>query len=126
MSCALVTVVQTCALPISVGVAQLAAVDGQRHAAVGRGHVGRVVGTGGRVGRAVHHQRHVEDVIGGGQFGRGEVGEALDELAAAGITVGHRSEEHTSELQSLMSISYAVFCLKKNNNKNKPPTRTND
>src|SRR3546814_7306542 len=30
-----------------------------------------------------------------------------------------RSEEHTSELQSLMRISYAVFCLKKkNNNKN--------
>src|SRR3546814_7453754 len=26
---------------------------------------------------------------------------------------GHRSEEHTSELQSLMRISYAVFCLKK-------------
>src|SRR3546814_1234989 len=33
-----------------------------------------------------------------------------------------RSEEHTSELQSLMRISYAVFCLKKkktNNNKNR-------
>src|SRR3546814_1752954 len=29
----------------------------------------------------------------------------------------HRSEEHTSELQSLMSISYAVFCLKKKKNK---------
>src|SRR3546814_7242814 len=28
-----------------------------------------------------------------------------------------RSEEHTSELQSLMRISYAVFCLKKQNNK---------
>src|SRR3546814_5759427 len=28
-----------------------------------------------------------------------------------------RSEEHTSELQSLMRISYAVFCLKKNNKK---------
>src|SRR3546814_6831184 len=28
---------------------------------------------------------------------------------------GARSEEHTSELQSLMRISYAVFCLKKNN-----------
>src|SRR3546814_1784041 len=28
-----------------------------------------------------------------------------------------RSEEHTSELQSLMRISYAVFCLKKNKNK---------
>src|SRR3546814_5444217 len=30
-----------------------------------------------------------------------------------------RSEEHTSELQSLMRISYAVFCLKKKNTKNK-------
>src|SRR3546814_3818957 len=29
----------------------------------------------------------------------------------------HRSEEHTSELQSLMRISYAVFCLKKKNQK---------
>src|SRR3546814_1056933 len=29
-----------------------------------------------------------------------------------------RSEEHTSELQSLMRISYAVFCLKKKNNPN--------
>src|SRR3546814_8245904 len=28
----------------------------------------------------------------------------------------YRSEEHTSELQSLMRISYAVFCLQKNNN----------
>src|SRR3546814_8639333 len=30
-----------------------------------------------------------------------------------------RSEEHTSELQSLMRISYAVFCLKKNTNINR-------
>src|SRR3546814_1391929 len=30
-----------------------------------------------------------------------------------------RSEEHTSELQSLMRISYAVFCLKKKKNTNK-------
>src|SRR3546814_10042620 len=30
-----------------------------------------------------------------------------------------RSEEHTSELQSLMRISYAVFCLKQKNEKNK-------
>src|SRR3546814_8179627 len=39
-----------------------------------------------------------------------------------------RSEEHTSELQSLMRISYAVFCLKKkkttNNSKDKTITRT--
>src|SRR3546814_6610968 len=32
-------------------------------------------------------------------------------------TDGARSEEHTSELQSLMRISYAVFCLKKKKNK---------
>src|SRR3546814_9205079 len=32
-----------------------------------------------------------------------------------------RSEEHTSELQSLMRISYAVFCLKKKNNKTTKP-----
>src|SRR3546814_7955565 len=42
-------------------------------------------------------------------------------LFAAGIDVGSRShfrsEEHTSELQSLMRISYAVFCLKKKNEK---------
>src|SRR3546814_4379221 len=34
-------------------------------------------------------------------------------LAAAAWAWGGRSEEHTSELQSLMRISYAVFCLKK-------------
>src|SRR3546814_3026894 len=33
-----------------------------------------------------------------------------------------RSEEHTSELQSLMRISYAVFCLKKKKQKNKTIT----
>src|SRR3546814_6500684 len=39
------------------------------------------------------------------------------DLRQAGVT---RSEEHTSELQSLMRISYAVFCLKK---KKQPKTR---
>src|SRR3546814_10132636 len=34
-----------------------------------------------------------------------------------------RSEEHTSELQSLMRISYAVFCLKKKNNKTSSATK---
>src|SRR3546814_6282257 len=41
-----------------------------------------------------------------------------------------RSEEHTSELQSLMRISYAVFCLKKKNHNYKNsidiPTRKNN
>src|SRR3546814_2016605 len=32
----------------------------------------------------------------------------------------HRSEEHTSELQSLMRISYAVFCLKKTKTQKRP------
>src|SRR3546814_9470070 len=32
-----------------------------------------------------------------------------------GLQIDARSEEHTSELQSLMRISYAVFCLKKKN-----------
>src|SRR3546814_10585903 len=32
---------------------------------------------------------------------------------ACGLAHTYRSEEHTSELQSLMRISYAVFCLKK-------------
>src|SRR3546814_7229620 len=42
---------------------------------------------------------------------------ALDlDQAVAGREKSKRSEEHTSELQSLMRISYAVFCL---NNKNK-------
>src|SRR3546814_4109720 len=36
----------------------------------------------------------------------------------------HRSEEHTSELQSLMRISYAVFCLKKKTN-TQPQTNHN-
>src|SRR3546814_9545588 len=35
----------------------------------------------------------------------------------SGFTNLRRSEEHTSELQSLMRISYAVFCLKKKTNK---------
>src|SRR3546814_10854397 len=35
------------------------------------------------------------------------------------VNIALRSEEHTSELQSLMRISYAVFCLKKKKNKTK-------
>src|SRR3546814_2712786 len=38
---------------------------------------------------------------------------AQGEDVVAGIRTPQRSEEHTSELQSLMRISYAVFCLKK-------------
>src|SRR3546814_9408344 len=40
-------------------------------------------------------------------------------LAIGLLMLYWRSEEHTSELQSLMRISYAVFCLHKNNNRGK-------
>src|SRR3546814_8214112 len=46
-----------------------------------------------------------------------QAGEYLGQFAS-------RSEEHTSELQSLMRISYAVFCLKKKN-KHTPTTNLN-
>src|SRR3546814_6724098 len=39
----------------------------------------------------------------------------IDQPGHTEILAERRSEEHTSELQSLMRISYAVFCLKKNN-----------
>src|SRR3546814_6935413 len=51
------------------------------------------------------------------QYGNGVTiftrnGDAAREFADR-VEVGMRSEEHTSELQSLMRITYAVFCLKK-------------
>src|SRR3546814_6852515 len=36
----------------------------------------------------------------------------FDAVQSTGASLSRRSEEHTSELQSLMRISYAVFCLK--------------
>src|SRR3546814_8265470 len=43
------------------------------------------------------------------------LGKREDAIAAMRKAVALRSEEHTSELQSLMRSSYAVFCLKKKN-----------
>src|SRR3546814_2407387 len=43
----------------------------------------------------------------------GDAGESLRQAAVHGWSDVGRSEDHTSELQSLMRISYAVFCLKK-------------
>src|SRR3546814_5478256 len=44
--------------------------------------------------------------------GRIPMSDGAGEVVAVGDGVTQRSEEHTSELQSLMRISYAVFCLK--------------
>src|SRR3546814_8117331 len=47
-----------------------------------------------------------------------ELAEAVSDCGLVlGCTARSRSEEHTSELQSLMRISYAVFCLKKKKNR---------
>src|SRR3546814_1681374 len=69
---------------------------------------------------------------GAGQRPQGRVGRRLQPLFAPEarlerdqpLSVFERSEEHTSELQSLMRISYAVFCLKKKKNINYRTYRT--
>src|SRR3546814_10213404 len=56
-------------------------------------------------------------------FVRISIEEVVKTLAEA-IVLVFRSEEHTSELQSLMRISYAVFCLKKKKTQNTPSITT--
>src|SRR3546814_1427755 len=54
------------------------------------------------------------DIVMAAMLGAEEFGIGTASLIAMGcILVRQRSEEHTSELQSLMRISYAVFCLNK-------------
>src|SRR3546814_2079568 len=76
-----------------------------------------------RVETALYRERHGElpraskrllrTVI----HGKLSISQLSKQLPRACLGAGERSEEHTSELQSLMRISYAVFCLQK---KNKP------
>src|SRR3546814_7960699 len=73
-------------------------------------------------------QRACQEGTAGGGTGtrlhcRQRLQQPMDKQAAAEATPRIRSEEHTSELQSLMRISYAVFCLKK---KTKSITDTKD
>src|SRR3546814_8982448 len=61
-------------------------------------------------------------------FGAGQLKQnveaLLSDLKRLKPSTSKRSEEHTSELQSLMRISYAVFCLqKKTQNDSRPPTK---
>src|SRR3546814_8383003 len=46
------------------------------------------------------------------------IGPVIANVLTSQLGAHGRSEEHTSELQSLMRISYAVFCLKKKNKRN--------
>src|SRR3546814_10323974 len=66
--------------------------------------------------RPVDDGKHfLGDRLGRRQEARAEAGDGKDGFADRfhGRRPSGRSEEHTSELQSLMRISYAVFCLKK-------------
>src|SRR3546814_9664443 len=97
---ALVTGFQTCALPISCGPrGHYSSFSG--HARAGRGTADSDAHALGTCGSGSGRRRCA---CGGNKTARGN----------------GRSEEHTSELQSLMRISYAVFCLKK---KKQDPTK---
>src|SRR3546814_3886337 len=58
-----------------------------------------------------------------GNFERTLVAFDMTEIAIVDRHRRGKSEEHTSELQSLMRISYAVFCLKKKKNSNTTTTK---
>src|SRR3546814_10769385 len=64
-------------------------------------------------GPATGNGRHRWRFFRAGGFDQVRIESGADLWALAGLD--GRSEEHTSELQSLMRISYAVFCLKKKN-----------
>src|SRR3546814_19497349 len=67
---------------------------------------------GGDVG-SVGAQMQVEHVLDPQQVFLHRGRDRVEQRAVASAQAALRSEEHTSELQSLMRISYAVFCLKK-------------
>src|SRR3546814_5453199 len=74
-----------------------------------------------------HHRRVKRHRPRAGAGTVGEGGESGDQRTPPGSrrrSRAIRSEEHTSELQSLMRISYAVFCLKKKKNNTKHRRRT--
>src|SRR3546814_5559740 len=111
---ALVTGVQTCALPIwGLQRRDRAGRLGQRLPL----HRGRLVllGDGGRCDRFRRERLGDRHRLVG--VWRGGLGQRFRRHI--------RSEEHTSELQSLMRISYAVFCLKKKKKKKEKTSRTN-
>src|SRR3546814_6667651 len=137
--CALVTGVQTCALPISRPRATRSAATNstpcwrwpkpaarscstpsarrwRADAARSRrsAHAMKLVIASGNAGKLAEFRQLLGeagiDCVAQGELGVGDVEET-------GLSFVERSEEHTSELQSLMSISYAVFCLKKKKNR---------
>src|SRR3546814_6397790 len=98
----------TCALPICLGGCQcpelrIARIGDRRVILARRQNEGRVAKVEGAIEPQIERAGDAAfDLVGG--------------LRLEGVDP-RRSEEHTSELQSLMRISYAVFCLKKKNSK---------
>src|SRR3546814_6838101 len=84
---------------------------------IGRPDLGRAA-QGDRVETSQYPAANLDDRLAPAESGRCRLFDrdrapARHDRAAAARRCGGRSEEHTSELQSLMRISYAVFCLKK-------------
>src|SRR3546814_4611125 len=120
-SCALVTGVQTCALPICFvdhrlpfsrvwGDGTTSSCDGQFFRGAKRGASGGDINARYGVDHGFSFYTHNSDQR--APYHVNVISAATHE--APYVLDGLRSEEHTSELQSLMRISYAVFCLKKN------------
>src|SRR3546814_2968257 len=93
------------------------------------------VNEGGQAVVADHFHQHTGDRENGKSVKQSDATGAAGTIAALpspdplgnGVPIPSRSEEHTSELQSLMRISYAVFCLTKKKDKpHKKQPRTHD
>src|SRR3546814_5338033 len=123
--CALVTGVQTCALPIFRPRVLLGQMDASHATSYASG---LLIGSDVRLGLDTAPEERRITIMGRPDltaFYAAALKEAGREcaqvdgeqafLAGARLLAKERSEEHTSELQSLMRISYAVFCLKKKN-----------
>src|SRR3546814_9998221 len=86
------------------------------HAGIDRGDIGQAVDIA-QFGLADRRIALIVAVLGAAvgkeMLGRGDDVRALEDVGRAGLALEARSEEHTSALQSLMRISSAVFCLKK-------------
>src|SRR3546814_10424679 len=115
--CALVTGVQTCALPISRGHG-FARIDPEiaihmlavRPARADRRDDRHPVREGERI-REAGIRHYAPGAPRHGLRGADREGQLVELEVGKEPASGSRSEEHTSELQSLMRISYAVFCL---------------
>src|SRR3546814_1943888 len=110
--CALVTGVQTCALPICKRIPQSRRFQNTKPLHLGRGVDGGLISRESKDRRHSAILEHVSPARNEHHQQRQTRRENERQQTYSFPKVNGRSEEHTSELQSLMRISYAVFCLK--------------